>query len=202
MSVVVLQLPRATEAGLGELLDSAVRAWSIDVRELEPGAALSPGMLRWALDVEAKPASFQITIELPGTYAVFTEHGWDEFSGQVRTGERTLAPVFARVFGAGHEHDRSIGSVGISSPGDLDLDKLNRWLGKLLRERGRDIFRMKGVLSVAGQDTRYVFQGVHMLLDGRPERPWGAARRENRLVFIGRNLDRNALENGFRRCLV
>ena len=31
--------------------------------------------------------------------------------------------------------------------------------------------------------------------------PWGAEPRANKLVFIGRNLDRAELEAGFRRCL-
>ena len=61
---------------------------------------------------------------------------------------------------------------------------------------------MKGVLSLRGQDERFVFQGVHMLFDGRPDRPWGNEQRHNKMVFIGRNLDRSALEEGFRACLV
>ena len=92
-------------------------------------------------------------------------------------------------------------SVGISSPGELDEKKLSDWLGTLLRTKGQDIFRMKGVLAVKGRDMRFVFQGVHMLMDGRPDRPWGAEPRRNTLVFIGRNLDRAALNEGFRSCL-
>lgn len=67
----------------------------------------------------------------------------------------------------------------------------------LLAERGTDIFRSKGVLAIAGMDQEYVFQGVHMLMDGDTGRPWGDRDRVNRLVFIGRNLDRAALETGF-----
>ncbi len=60
---------------------------------------------------------------------------------------------------------------------------------------------MKGVLSIAGVAERFVFQGVHMLFDGRPDRPWGSEPRSNKLIFIGRDLDRAALEDGFRACL-
>jgi G3E family GTPase len=60
---------------------------------------------------------------------------------------------------------------------------------------------MKGVLSIAGVDERYVFQGVHMLFDGRADRPWNGDQRSNKLIFIGRNLDRAELEEGFRSCL-
>jgi G3E family GTPase len=100
-----------------------------------------------------------------------------------------------------HHHDEDVTSVGISSPGDLDEKKLSDWLGTLLRTKGQDIFRMKGVLAIEGRDMRFVFQGVHMLMDGRPDRPWGAEPRRNTLVFIGRNLDRAALNEGFRSCL-
>ena len=71
----------------------------------------------------------------------------------------------------------------------------------MLRTKGPDIFRMKGVLSIQGEAERFVFQGVHMLFDGRPDRPWGDEPRRNSLVFIGRNLDRDALNAGFRACL-
>jgi G3E family GTPase len=61
---------------------------------------------------------------------------------------------------------------------------------------------MKGILNIKGQANRFVFQGVHMLFEGKPDRPWkDALERKSQLVFIGRNLDREALNAGFRRCL-
>ena len=103
---------------------------------------------------------------------------------------------------AKHQHDLTVTSVGIEVDGDLDLDRLNDWLGNLLQTKGTDIFRSKGILSVAGMEERYVFQGVHMLIDGQPNGTWGDDVRRNRLVFIGRNLDRESLEASFRSCLV
>ena len=102
---------------------------------------------------------------------------------------------------AEHQHDLTVTSVGIEVEGDLDLERLNDWLGNLLRTKGTDIFRSKGILSIAGMEERYVFQGVHMLLDGQPNGTWGEEERRNRLVFIGRNLDRESLEKSFRSCL-
>ena len=102
---------------------------------------------------------------------------------------------------AEHQHDLTVTSVGIEVEGDLDLERLNDWLGNLLRTKGTDIFRSKGILSIAGMEERYVFQGVHMLLDGQPNGTWGEEERRNRLVFIGRNLDRESLETSFRSCL-
>ena len=101
-----------------------------------------------------------------------------------------------------HQHDQSVTSVGIDLPGDVDGDRLNEWLRTLLREQGADIFRSKGIISLAGFDQQYVFQGVHMLVDGELGRPWGdGEKRRNRLVFIGRNLDREALNRNFAACV-
>ena len=100
-----------------------------------------------------------------------------------------------------HQHDLTVTSVGLEVPGDLDGDRLSDWLGRILRERGVDIFRMKGVVSVRGDDWRHVFQGVHMLLDSRPDRLWGPdENRSSKIVFIGRNLDEAELRASLLAC--
>jgi G3E family GTPase len=113
-----------------------------------------------------------------------------------------IDPGFLEEDPEDHEHDSTVTSVGIDIPGDLDGQRLNSWISKLLQEKGPDIFRSKGVLSISGSDERFVFQAVHMLFTGEAERPWGDTPRRNQMVFIGRNLDREALEEGFRKCLV
>jgi G3E family GTPase len=101
-----------------------------------------------------------------------------------------------------HLHDQTVTSVGIDLPGEVNVERINDWLGWLLSEKGTDIFRMKGILAVRGDDRRFVFQGVHMLFDGRPDRPWRADElRTNRMIFIGRNLDRAEIDARFRACL-
>lgn len=100
-----------------------------------------------------------------------------------------------------HVHDSSVSSVGISVEGELDAKKLNKWMSELLQTKGPDIFRMKGVLSIKNEPNRFVFQGVHMLFDGKLDKPWGKTPRSNKLIFIGRNLDRAALTDGFKSCL-
>ena len=107
-----------------------------------------------------------------------------------------------RTWVAQHEHDDEVGSIAIERDGDVDPEKLNAWIGELLRERGVDIFRMKGFISLAGKSERFVFQGVHMLFDSQPDRPWGDEPRCNQLVFIGRNLDEKAMREGFEACLI
>ncbi|MEL6247957.1 MAG: GTP-binding protein [Cyanobacteria bacterium J06627_15] len=102
-----------------------------------------------------------------------------------------------------HEHDESVYSLAFTESGALDSKKLNSWMSNLLQNQGPDIFRMKGILNIAGEDNRFVFQGVHMIFDGKPERPWKPTEtRKSELVFIGRNLDEATLKAGFRACLV
>jgi len=102
-----------------------------------------------------------------------------------------------------HEHDESIASVALVESGALDGKRLNDWLSYLLQTQGADIFRMKGILNMAGEDRRFVFQGVHMLFDGTRDRPWKPNEtRKNELVFIGRNLNEAQLREDFRQCLV
>ncbi|OAY69348.1 COBW domain-containing protein 1 [Ananas comosus] len=102
-----------------------------------------------------------------------------------------------------HTHDPGVSSVSIVCEGNLDLDKANMWLGTLLMERSDDIYRMKGLLSVNGMPERFVFQGVHDIFQGSPDRLWGPEEpRINKIVFIGKNLNAKELEKGFKACLL
>jgi G3E family GTPase len=102
-----------------------------------------------------------------------------------------------------HQHDETIGSVAIVEPGAVDGQRLNDWIGDLLQNQGADIFRMKGIVNVEGEEHRHVFQGVHMLFDGKSDRLWRANEiRKNEMVFIGRNLDEARLKAEFQKCLV
>ena len=99
-----------------------------------------------------------------------------------------------------HEHDDDVKSISLVADAPLDLDKFQTWFGQLLQTRGQDILRSKGILDFKGEDDRYVFQGVHMLMDGAPMGAWPEGSRQSRLVFIGRDLDTMGLEDGFAEC--
>ncbi len=99
-------------------------------------------------------------------------------------------------------HNEEVTSVGIRLPGELNEKKVNLWFSQLLAEKGQDLYRMKGVLSLRGDPNRFIFQGVHMTLDTTVGTEWGKTPRVNKLVFIGKNLDRAALNKGFSSCLV
>lgn len=101
-----------------------------------------------------------------------------------------------------HEHDESVYSVALTDTGSVTSEDFNRWLYQLVQAKGADIFRMKGILDMDNSARRFVFQGVHMTLDGRPGKPWKPGEiRRNELVFIGRNLDESELRAGFQSCL-
>jgi G3E family GTPase len=102
-----------------------------------------------------------------------------------------------------HVHDESVKSVALVAKGAMDIHKVEAWLSKLLPTQGQNIFRMKGILNIQGQDRRFVLQGVHMLMDSQPDRAWRVdEERKNELVFIGRDLDEANLREEFDRCLV
>jgi len=101
-----------------------------------------------------------------------------------------------------HRHDDSISSVGIELAGDLNAKRFNAWMSGLLQTNGADIFRMKGIVAMQGDPRKFVFQGVHMMFDGRPAAAWGTTPRSTRVVFIGRNLNRAELSAGIRSCAV
>ena len=100
-----------------------------------------------------------------------------------------------------HVHDDDIKGVSLRLERPLNADRISRWLNELLAAQGPDILRAKGILDVAGEDRRLVFQAVHMILEGDFQRAWTPAdTRESRMVFIGRNLDEAALRAGFEAC--
>lgn len=146
-------------------------------------------------------SEFFIRIEDTGTYAVATQHHPSEFKMQILSSKNQLvAPEHIEEFNPEHEHEEEVGSVGLELIGDVDLQKFQKWIGSLLASKGNDIYRSKGVISMHGVPEKYIFQGVHMLMNGELEKPWGQNIRKTQLVFIGKNLDRNELKSGLESC--
>ena len=100
-----------------------------------------------------------------------------------------------------HEHESEITSVSIACSGTIDPDKFNHWLRMLLIMEGMDVFRSKGILNAKNSDKRYIFQSVYMLFEGRFEDAWNNRSKENKMVFIGRNLNKKRLEKGIQSCI-
>jgi G3E family GTPase len=111
--------------------------------------------------------------------------------------------------GHGHDHDdghdiesSGIRGISLTATKPLNADRVTAWLNEVLQTQGPDVLRAKGILDVAGEDRRLVFQAVHMILEGDFQGPWKEdADRYSRLVFIGRNLDEAKLREGFEACI-
>jgi G3E family GTPase len=101
-----------------------------------------------------------------------------------------------------HEHDASISSCAVMTPGALDAERFNRWVNQLVQNQGQQLMRMKGVLNFASEARQFHFHSVHMLLEAMPGRRWEQDEpRDNRFVFIGRDLDSEQLRDGFLACI-
>ncbi len=97
-----------------------------------------------------------------------------------------------------HHHAEDVRSMSFEIRGDVDPEKFMPWVQDLTQRLGGDLLRCKGILAFKNEPRRFVFQGVHMLLDGDLQRDWRADEaRVSRAVFIGRNLDREAIRKGF-----
>ncbi|MEC8424679.1 MAG: GTP-binding protein, partial [Myxococcota bacterium] len=203
MSLVIVENQSGEDSALREGAEWCVRRYAEPAETVAPGGDLALGRhVSLQLDAAGRK-SFFLNVEAPMQVGLFAQHTAEEFDLHVvRVGEDSpVTPSVERIWVAQHEHDDEVGSFAIERDGDVDQEKLNSWLGALLRESGTDIFRMKGFISIAGAAERFVFQGVHMLFDGQPDKPWGDAVRRNQLVFIGRNLDEEGIRQGFDACL-
>eukprot|EP00408_Alexandrium_pacificum_P039159 CAMPEP_0171276670 /NCGR_PEP_ID=MMETSP0790-20130122/63959_1 /TAXON_ID=2925 /ORGANISM="Alexandrium catenella, Strain OF101" /LENGTH=535 /DNA_ID=CAMNT_0011745775 /DNA_START=34 /DNA_END=1642 /DNA_ORIENTATION=- len=134
------------------------------------------------------------------------EHGSAHGHGHVRDADghnEASEPSGKKVKKAAHQHDYRVSSVGIQSDKEMDQRKLDSFISWLMQEKGPDLFRSKGVLAVKGSPQKFVFQAVHMQFSGKPQDPWKDG--ENRcckMVFIGKNLNRQELNKKFEECLV
>ena len=105
--------------------------------------------------------------------------------------------------GLKHYHDEEMQSLSLRTDKPLDPTKFMPWLQQLVASEGQKILRSKGILAFSDDEDRYVFQGVHMMLEGDHQRKWkDGERRESRVVFIGRELPEQMIRDGFERCIV
>lgn len=193
-----------SEDDLDRAIVVAEGAFDREAKKIRAGTKLMPGRQAVNLKVPEDDAEQTVNLLIPaaGYYALVTEHGPEEFGLRLEQSGVRLEPSSQREFAAPHSHDEEISSVGITLEGALSEAKVNQWLGPLLARKGQDILRTKGILNIAQENRRFVFQAVHMLLDGGPDRLWQPnEKRQSEIVFIGRNLDREELIAGLKGCL-
>ena len=104
--------------------------------------------------------------------------------------------------GLKHYHDEEMQSIALHTDKPLDPDKFFPWVQDLVQKEGPNILRCKGILAFKDDEERFVFQGVHMILDGDHQRPWKTGeKRDSRIIFIGRNLPAKMITEGFESCI-
>lgn len=185
---------KAAEEGLRQ----ATAAFSRTELANDPPGVLPPGVLyRLPLDADR---SFPLN-SVSGQVDLFLDDK-NLHAELIHGDDVVLESIDRQEYRHQHTHDEEVGSVGIELEGDLDWQQFQRWLSRLLATHGPDIYRMKGVLSITNYEQRFVFQGVHMLFTGDLNRDWGDEPRSNRMIFIGRNLNRSALVEGVKSCIV
>ena len=202
MQLVVVPDLGIDDTSLRNGAERSVRCFAEPANSVYPNAVLGVGEhLHLQLHSSGR-TSFVLTVEEDTQAGLFTKHRPEKFYMRI-LGEQTLVPLDCeRLWVVHHEHDDDVTSIVIERIGDVDPEKFNWWLGSLIRERGMDIYRLKGFISLYGEDERFVFQGVHRLFTGQPDRPWGVMERCNQIVFIGRNLDEEGMNIGFDKCLI
>ncbi|XP_053727877.1 zinc-regulated GTPase metalloprotein activator 1 [Synchiropus splendidus] len=102
--------------------------------------------------------------------------------------------------------DKSILTVTFETAGDLSEDALNNFIQDLLWEKTlknqagqpMTVIRLKGIVSFPGKAHQVMLQGVHELYElNETPQLWEEKSRISRLVFIGRNLDKDILKEHF-----
>ena len=210
MLIAAVELKSENSCELESYAEDCVRIYSKEPTQLIPGGEIKFNEA-FELQLSNKGQKFfELHIDNGGTIALFTQHTAEEFNiklkasidSKLKNNEHNNIDTKAeRIWVAEHEHDDEVGSVAIESLGNIDPEKLNDWISELLREKGIDIFRTKGFISYAEESRKIVFQGVHMLFSAEPGSEWGDEPRKNQLVFIGRNLDEEAIRREFQKCL-
>jgi G3E family GTPase len=126
----------------------------------------------------------------------------DHVCGEACDHDPDHAHAHAHPHARGHAHDPSVDSVSlVFEDAPFERDALWAWLRAHADRHGDDLFRLKGILAIAGDERRHVLQGVHRILELRPAEAWGRERPRSKLVFIGRGLDRRVLQAALQGCL-
>ena len=203
MSIVMTQLGKEEKVDLSALAEKIFVEFSAEPETISHGQSLANTDRHYHLDLEGRD-KYEFAFSLSGAQhvAFFRGHAPDGLRLKLVSEEGVeQSPEETESFQGEHSHDSKVSSASIELAGEFDVSKLNEWLEEFLLENGPDIYRMKGVVAVEGQDYRFVCQGVHMIFGSQKGKPWGDETPFNRLVFIGKNLDEPLIRSSLENCL-
>jgi G3E family GTPase len=102
-----------------------------------------------------------------------------------------------------HEHDEGITSFVYRSTIPFNAVKMIAFIDVMIKHYGNDLLRYKGILHISGCEQKLIYQGVHMILTETLGANWGVDEpRESVLVFIGRNLLKQDIQEALDSCRV
>ena len=203
MSVLLTNSDSESSEVLGKLAETVFVEFSAKPQAIMHGQTLCEYGRHFQLSLEGREEyEFPIALNDDQTIAIFAS---DAPAGLNLTltskGGEKIKPIASQSFHGDHSHDSKVSSTSAELPGSFDGTKLNAWLDEFLQENGENVYRMKGVVAIAGQDYKFVFQGVHMIFGSQPAGEWGDEEPFNRLVFIGKNLDEDYIQDSLKACL-
>ncbi len=203
MEVLACEALDSDELDPGSAAERVFALFSAGAAEVVPGSHFSPQLRTQRLDLTRRgECRFLLRIARAGRYWLFTQHLPSEFALRLMAGDnRDVTATAQREFAPGHSHDERVGSFSLEADRPLHPQRFQSWLSEVLRTQGTRLYRLKGFLNLDGSEQRIVIQGVHMVVDTSTLGPWAARPRRTQLVFIGRELDRQALAAGFDSCL-
>lgn len=202
LTVALVPLDGATGKPWARHLEQADSLFAGKAQHVGSGEPMPTGTLA-SLHLGHDGTALTATLRKTGSWALFSHSNLDLFDLRLTTAAGAPVPLTAvHRFRHTHVHDDRIRSFVIQRDGDVDIDRINAWLEGILDRHHEQLYRLKGFLSLAGVDQRYVLQSVHMLYSGDLDRAWGTDPRRNTLVFIGEHLPEAEITQGFDKCLV
>lgn len=204
MAVLKSDLEAASADALLTLAERVFPAFSDASTALQSGEVFGVADHCYRLQLNGNTGySFKLEVAEDTKVGLVSQHTPEEFEMTLVNGAGdVLTPVAQHYFDAGHEHNTRVSAVSVTLPGQVDIAKITAWLDAFLMIKGEDLYRMKGVLAVAGMAERVLFQGVHMMFDNQPGEPWGDEVPSTRMVFIGVDLDEGFIQRSLADCLV
>ena len=146
---------------------------------------------------------FKFNLTQDSNFFLFSEHHAHEFDLKIKnTKGELIEPAVSHDFKPEHEHDDEVSSVGIEIKGELDPAMFIYYIDTIIKDYGVDLYRYKGVIAINGEDKKIVLQGVHMLFNMTPSKDWNNEEKISKIIFIGKNLDRDILTQGFISCKI
>ena len=202
MSIVITNV-ESSDHDLNALAEKVFVEFSAEPEVITHGESLAKSDHHYQMSLQGRDEyEFGISLTNPQFIALFNGHAPDGLGLKLIAQDGSkISPTAKDSFHGDHSHDSKVSSTSIEMPGKFNGEQLNAWLEEFLIENGPDVYRMKGVVAIEGQDYKFVFQGVHMIFGSQPAGEWGDKTPINRLVFIGKNLDEPYIKKSLKDCL-